>query len=272
MNQIAESPIERLAEDLYNAEQNRRPIEPLTDSFPELSLEDAYRIQRMNIDRRLEEGEKIMGHKVGLTSRAMQELFNVNEPDYGHLLDSMFHDAAVPLNLDELIDPQIEVEPAFFLGKALNGPGITAEDVLNATDYIRVCFEVIDSRIINWRIKLQDTVADNGSSSRVVLGKKKIKPRALVLDDLETTLEVDGVTVETGSTSAILGHPANGVAWLANKFAEFEISFGAGHIVLPGTCTRSVRIGGHKTVKGRIEGMGEVTMTLAGKPAVVNQS
>jgi 2-keto-4-pentenoate hydratase len=144
-------------------------------------------------------------------------------------------------------------------------------DVIAATDYIVICFEVIDSRIIDWRIKLQDTVADNGSSARVVLGANKIKPTALKLDDLETVLELDGSVVATGNTNAILGHPANGVAWLVNYVSRFGVAFEAGHVVLPGTCTRSFRIGGHRRASGRIAGLGEVSLELASVPASANR-
>jgi 2-keto-4-pentenoate hydratase len=256
---------------LSHAESRRRPTEPLTQSYPALSVPDAYRIQQANVQRRLELGERIVGHKIGLTAKAMQELFGVNEPDYGHLLDTMMHDAGTPLELAELIDPQIEVEPAFVLGKRLQGPQLGIAEVLAATDYVCVCFEVIDSRIIDWRIRLQDTVADNGSSARVVLGAKRVAPASLALDTLDTELELDGVVVETGNTRAILGHPANGIAWLANHIAEFGVSLEPGHIVLPGTCTRSVRIGGHRRAVGRIAGLGEVTLELAGEPAIPNR-
>jgi 2-keto-4-pentenoate hydratase len=198
----------------------------------------------------------------------MQELFGVDQPDYGHLFDTMMHAAATPLDLGRLIDPQIEVEPAFVLGRRLAGPDLNAADVLDATDYVCVCFEVIDSRITDWRIKLQDTVADNGSSARVVLGSMRVRPSALGLDDLDTELELDGAVVERGNTRAILGHPANGVAWLANTLAGYRIALEAGHVVLPGTCTRSVRIGGRRRVVGRIAGLGEVALDLIGAPAV----
>jgi 2-keto-4-pentenoate hydratase len=262
--------IARCAAQLSGAESSRRPTEPLTKSFPDLTVPDAYRIQQANVQHRVARGERVVGHKIGLTARAMQELFGVNEPDYGHLLDTMLHEAREPLDLGELIDPQIEVEPAFVLGKPLAGPKVGVADVLAATDYICVCFEVIDSRIIDWRIRLQDTVADNGSSARVVLGAQRVAPRSLELDTLDTELELDGVVVETGNTRAILGHPANGIAWLANRIAEFGISLEPGHIVLPGTCTRSVRLGGHRTAVGRIAGLGEVTLELAGEPAIPN--
>jgi 2-keto-4-pentenoate hydratase len=263
--------IAQCAAQLSNAESRRHPTEPLTKSYPALSVPDAYRIQQANVQRRLELGERIVGHKIGLTAKAMQELFGVNEPDYGHLLDTMMHESGTPLELAELIDPQIEVEPAFVLGKRLQGPNLGIAQVLAATDYVCVCFEVIDSRIIDWRIRLQDTVADNGSSARVVLGAKRVAPTSVALDTLDTELELDRVVVETGNTRAILGHPANGIAWLANHIAEFGVSLEPGHIVLPGTCTRSVRIGGHRRAVGRIAGLGEVTLELAGEPAIPNK-
>lgn len=260
--------VARCAADLFEAEVGRRSIAPLTDTFPNLTLEQAYRIQQANVERRLRAGQRIVGHKIGLTARAMQELFNVDQPDYGHLLDAMLLEPGRPLDLATLIDPQIEVEPAFVLGRPLIGPGLTVKDVLAATDYVCACFEVIDSRITDWRIQLQDTVADNGSSARVVLGARRVKPSVLVLDDLATELEVDGTGVEHGNTRDILGHPANGIAWLANTVAAYGISFEPGHIVLPGTCTRSVRLAGHRRVRGRIADLGELTLELDGTPAV----
>lgn len=258
------------AADLFEAERTRRPIVALTDAHADLSLADAYRIQRLNVERRLARGERIVGHKIGLTAKAMQELFKVDQPDYGHLLNTMMREAGRPLDLSELIDPQIEVEPAFVLGKRLAGPGVTIADVLAATDHIRTCFEVIDSRIIGWKIRLQDTVADNGSSARVVLGTRQTKPDELKLDDLDTELEIDSTVVERGNTCAILGHPANGIAWLANTLAGFGIVLEPGHVVLPGTCTRSVRIGGRRRVAGRIAGLGDVRLELQGAPSVTH--
>lgn len=269
-NQTGDLPLKDLADRLYRAENARRPIKPLTDDFPSLSLGDAYGIQQLNADRRIHSGQRILGHKIGLTAKTMQEKFGVSEPDYGHLFDNMFLAPGSPLNLAELIDPQIEVEPAFVLGADLAGPGVTIKDVLAATEYVCVCFEVIDSRIENWRIKLPDTVADNGSSCRVLLGTKRCDPANLILDDLQTELEIDGRVIETGNTRAILGHPASGIAWLANVLAQFDIGLKAGHIVLPGTCIRSRRIGGHREAKGRIDSLGEVTLALAGKPFAVN--
>jgi 2-keto-4-pentenoate hydratase len=263
--------ISQCAAVLYGAESSRQPIQPLTSKFPQLTVPEAYRIQQANVERRLKRGEHVVGHKIGLTARAMQQMFGVDEPDYGHLLDTMLHDERVPLDLGTLIDPQIEIEPAFVLGSRLQGPAVGVADVLAATEYVCVCFEIIDSRIIDWRVRLQDTVADNGSSARVVLGAFKADPNTLDLDNLDTELELDGVVRETGNTSAILGHPANGIAWLANRISEFGLTLEAGHVVLPGTCTRCVRIGGHVRVAGRIEGLGEVTLQLVGAPSVPNR-
>jgi 2-keto-4-pentenoate hydratase len=256
----------RIANELYRGECERRPLEPLTARFPDLTLDDAYRIQLLNIQRRVAEGERIIGHKIGLTARAMQIKFNVDTPDYGHLLDAMKLEPGTLLDMEELIDPQVEVEPAFVLGCKLGGPGATRQIVMEAIEYTCVCFEVIDSRIRDWRIKLIDTVADNGSSSRLLLGSERRNPKDLALDDLETELEIDGRVVETGNTSAILGHPADSVAWLANAVAPFGVTFEAGHIVLPGTSTRSYRLSGCKEARGRIAGLGEVVLNLGGTP------
>lgn len=261
-----------LADSLHTAEQNLHPIPPLTDRIAGLSLNDAYRIQQMNIERRIASGEILVGHKIGLTARAMQEKFGVSEPDYGQLLESMMHPGQKPLDMSSLIDPQIEIEPAFVLGRQLTGPNVTIEDVLAATDYVVVCFEVIDSRIIDWQIQLPDTVADNGSSARVILGPEKIDPYDLDLKDMETVLEVDGVIVETGNTGDILGHPATAIAWLANTIHEYGVVLEAGHVVLPGTCTACYRIGGHRSASGRIDGLGSISIKLEGQPAVENNT
>lgn len=257
---------------LRDAETSRRPIEPLTGQFPGLGIREAYGVQRVNVDYRIARGDTVVGHKIGLTARAMQELFGVDEPDYGHLLASMIHDAGRPLDMGELIEPQIEVEPAFLLGRRLVGPGVSSDDVLAATECVVTCFEVIDSRIDGWRIKLEDTVADNGSSARVVLGEQRMPVSALTRKGLETVLEVDGTVVETGNTEAILGHPANGVAWLANALAEFDVALEAGHLVLPGTCTRSYRIAGCRRVRGCISGLGDVSLELINEPAVARRA
>lgn len=269
---VADDPVQAAAALLRDAEGKRQPVAPITERFPGLPVQQAYRIQRLNVERRVAGGDRVVGHKIGLTARAMQELFAVDEPDYGHLLASMIHDATQPLDMSGLIEPQIEVEPAFLLGRPLAGPGVTREDVLAATEFVVCCFEVIDSRIAAWRIKLEDTVADNGSSARVVLGAQHMPVSVLADEGIQTVLEVDGQVVETGNTAAILGHPASGVAWLANALAEFGVALEAGHLVLPGTCTRSYRIAGCRFARGSIEGLGDVSLELTNKPTVARKA
>lgn len=257
---------------LEEAELGRRPGPALTELYPGLTLEEAYRIQQVNIGKRIAAGDRLIGHKIGLTAKAMQEMFDVRDPDYGHLLDSMLIATSKPLDLSELIDPQIEVEPAFVLARRLAGPGVSVEDVIAATDYLCVSLEVIDSRITDWRIKLADTVADNGSSARVVLGARRVPVDGLALDDLVTVLSVDGQVIETSNTREILGHPARGIAWLANAIAPFGGVLEPGHVVLPGCCTRAYRLNGRQSVTGSIAGLGEVTLRLANAPAIRKNS
>jgi 2-keto-4-pentenoate hydratase len=263
-----EDVIARCAAALADAEARCKPIAPIVDSAPTLSVADAYAIQQRNIDRRTGRGERIVGHKIGLTAKIMQEQFGVHEPDFGHLMDAMVLEPGAPLDLSELIDPQIEIEPAFVLGKPLRGSSLSVDDVLAATDYICAAFEIIDSRIIDWRIRIQDTVADNGSSARVVLGSKRIAPRSVALHDLEAVIELDGDVVARGNTGAVLGNPANGIAWLARKLGEFDVELAAGEIVLPGTCTRACRIAGHRRATGRIAALGEVVLDLENAPSL----
>jgi 2-keto-4-pentenoate hydratase len=260
-----------LATRLIDAEAARQPISPLTGDLPNLSVADAYEIQRMTAEARVTRGDVVRGHKIGLTAKVMQEYFRVSEPDYGHLFATMFVDNGLTLDLSSLIDPQIEVEPAFILKTPLKGPGVTQADVLAATEWIVPSFEIIDSRIVDWNIKLQDTIADNGSSALVVLGEERISPDNLPLDQLMTTLYLDGEAVERGHTSAILGHPAAGVAWLANAVGAHGVALEPGHVVLPGTATRSHRIATHSTARAEIEKLGMVELRFTGRPRVVKQ-
>jgi 2-keto-4-pentenoate hydratase len=259
---VTETDPDRAASALAQAERTRIPIPPLTASYSDLDVDGAYAIQLRNIRRRLAARERVRGHKVGLTAVAMQELFGVDEPDYGHLLASMFHADGAELRLDRFIDAQVEVEPAFLLGTELRGPGVTVEDVIAGTEAVVPALEIIDSRIADWTIKVEDTVADNGSSAAVVLGAEPVPLDARALDDSAVELAIDGVAVETGSTRDILGHPAIAVAWLANALARFGVALEAGHVVLPGTCARATRLRPGR-VTGAIAGVGTVEAAIA---------
>jgi 2-keto-4-pentenoate hydratase len=253
---------QRMAELLATAENTQTPIDPLTADFPGMSAEDAYAVQLLNVERRVAAGERLRGHKIGLTARAMQKKFNVDVPDYGHLFEEMFlYEQAVVL-IDELISPMVEVEPAFILGRPLRGPGVNIADVIRATDCLVASIEIIDSRIKNWNIRLADTVADNGSSARVVLAGNPVRLTDLDPRQLGAALYVNGQLVESGSSSAILGNPITAVAWLANAVGAHGVTLEEGHVVLPGTCIPAVSIKAGDVVRGSFSILGDVELSF----------
>ncbi len=227
--------VDELAAELLRAQQQCQAVDPLTERFPKLTLAQAYDIQLAIVRRRLEEGRRVAGKKIGLTSKAMQDWLGVNEPDYGHLFDDMIMLAGQPVDTSRLLEPRCEGEIAFLLGQDLAGPGVTVADVLTATRAVTPALEIVDSRIRNWQLKIQDTVADNGSSALVVLGDKLTPVNDLDLRLVGMVLEKNGEVVDTGAGAAALGHPAAAVAWLANKLSEFGISLQAGEVILSGS-------------------------------------
>ena len=250
--------LEQIAELLIRAEDERRPVPPLTETEPGFDVAAAYRVQSLVWKQRLDAGRKPVGHKVGLTSQAMQRQLGVSEPDYGRLHDGMA--VREILDLDELIQARIEPEIAFILGADLEGPDVTAEQVLHATSGIAPALEIIDSRIESWRIKLPDTVADNASSARFAVGAEvPIDGRDLA--DLEATLLVDGAPVGSGRGEAVLGNPCAAVAWLANTLAGYGERLSAGEVVLPGAMCASVVLQPGTTVVGRFDRLGEVRVS-----------
>ena len=232
---------------LWKAENNKQAIEPITETYPQLEVDHAYEIQLINIKRKLTTGRVVQGHKVGLSSKAMQKMMNVNEPDYGHLLDDFFHKNRSKINLKNYLTPRVEVEIAYILGKALPAPGCTVEDVLNSTEYIQPAIELIDSRIKNWNIKLVDTIADNASSAGVILGGKKTNPTLCSPRLIGANLTKNGEIIDTGAMCGVLNDPTIAVAWLANKVQQFGVALEAGHVILPGSCTKAfdVKTGDH---------------------------
>jgi 2-keto-4-pentenoate hydratase len=247
---------------LWAAERDRAPIEPLTATFPGIDAVDAYEVQLRNIRRQRAGGAGVYGHKVGLSSPVMQQMMGVDEPDYGHLLDTMVltEDVAVPTG--RYCYPRIEVEIAYVLGDTLPGEGCTEADVLAATEYLAPSFELIDSRIADWRIGLADTIADNASSAGVVLGAARVRPADLDPADIEAVLFADGTEVARGNTSAVLGNPTTAVAWLARTVAGFGVQLEAGHVILPGSCTRAFDVRAGSTFRAEFAGLGDVTLTF----------
>ncbi len=226
-----------IAKRLYEAEKNCIQIEAPTKEYTDFKVEDAYQIQLINVAKRIEQGEKVIGMKVGLTSKGMQNLLKVNEPDYGHLTDKMLLREGEICHFDDLIQPKVEGELAFCLKKTLKGPGVTIADVYNATDWVVPAIEIVDSRVKDWKISLCDTIADNGSSAKLVLGSKMTPISEVDMRLTGMTLEKNGELVNSGTLAEVLGNPAAAVAWLANKLSQFNIDLKEGSIVLAGALT-----------------------------------
>jgi 2-keto-4-pentenoate hydratase len=255
------------AELLRAAERDRAPIGPLTETFPGIDVVDAYEIQLANIRRRLAAGARIRGHKVGLSSPVMQQMMGVDEPDYGHLLDSMVLAQDTPIPAGAYCYPRIEVEIGYVLGAPLPGAGCTEANVLAATEYIVPSLELIDSRITDWRIQLADTIADNASSAGVILGDARLTPAELAaagvdLANIDAVLYQGDTEIARGNTSAVLGNPTACVAWLARKVADFGVKLEAGHLIIPGSCTRAIDARPGDTFRAEFAGLGTVTASF----------
>lgn len=245
---------------LAEAESTRTPIDPLTSMWPHIDVVDAYEIQLINMRDRIDAGAIVKGHKVGLSSRAMQQMMGVDEPDYGHLLDDMFTFEGDSIDTARYCFPRVEVEVGFILGEALPGPGCTVADVLRATEYVVPAIEIIDSRITDWKIKLPDTIADNASSAGVVLGGNAVPISEVDVRLLGANLRLNGELVDTGAAGAVLGNPATAVAWLARKVHSFGVQLEAGHVVLPGSCTRAHDVVPGTVVDVEFEALGRVSV------------
>jgi len=229
-----------LAAALADAERSRVPITPLTAAHPDIDVVDAYEIQLINIRARLDDGARVIGHKVGLSSEAMQKMMGVDEPDYGHLLADMEVFEDVPVDTSRFLFPRVEVEVGFILAEDLPGAGCTEDDVLAATAAYAPSIELIDTRIRDWKIALCDTIADNASSAGYVLGRERVSPKDIDITGIDAVLTRNGEVVAEGRSDAVLGNPVTAVAWLARKVDSFGVRLRAGDIVLPGSCTRAI--------------------------------
>lgn len=228
--------IERYGDELYDALCARQTVAPLTTREPDITVEDAYWISKRMVDRRLTAGERIIGKKIGVTSPAVQNMLGVHQPDFGFLTDQMQCAPGEPMAISErLIQPKAEGEIAFVLRSDLIGPSVTAEQVLDATESIYPCFEIVDSRITDWKIKIQDTVADNASCGLFVLGPEPVDPRGVDLVTCGMVVEKNGRIISTGAGAAVQGSPLNAVAWLANTLGQFDIPLKAGEVILSGS-------------------------------------
>lgn len=261
-----EETVEEIATRLWSAQLSKESCAAPSEEWPQLSVETAYEVQRQIIDWRREKGglhgnsARPVGRKIGLTSPAVQEWLNVSEPDFGVLLDDMVVSDSMVASMSVLLQPRAEAEVAFVLKEELCGPGVTSADVVRATDFVLPAIEIIDSRIADWNITYEDTIADNASSGLFVLGNQ---PRKLIDVDLRLagmSLRKNGKIVSTGAGAACLGHPVNAVVWLANKLAEFGQKLSPGEVILSGALGPVTEVGCGDWLRAEISGLGSVSV------------
>jgi 2-oxopent-4-enoate/cis-2-oxohex-4-enoate hydratase len=252
--------IEQLGTELYQALVDAKTVKPLTERHPDISIEDAYQIQKQLMKLRLAAGERVIGKKIGVTSKAVMNMLGVYQPDFGYLTDGMVYNEGQAIPMSRLIQPKAEGEIAFVLKKTLKGPGISSADVLAATEGVMACFEIVDSRIQDWKIKIQDTVADNASCGVFVLGDRLVDPRDVDLNTCGMVLEKNGDIVATGAGAAALGAPANAVAWLANTLGRLGIALEAGEVVMSGSLAIMVPVAAGDNLRVTIGGIGSCSV------------
>jgi 2-keto-4-pentenoate hydratase len=256
---MANPNIEKFADMLYGAEASRAAVRALTDADPSFTVADAYAVQMRNVRRWADSGRAISGKKIGLTSKVMQEQLGVDEPDYGHLFCDMDCSGDGRIPTGELLQPKIEAEIAFVLKGDLSGGRVTADDVLDATEYVVGAFEIVDSRIKDWKLKLADTVADNASSGRYVLGKGRVSPRSVDLAAIAMQIFKNGEMAGEAISSAVLGNPSYSVAWLSNKLWGYGVTLKKGEVVLSGALSAAPAASAGDAFEARFSLLGGVT-------------
>lgn len=250
---------------LFEARRTRSTIAPLTDAHPDMTVAEAYTIQRGLVERILDsEGGGIVGYKLGLTSKPMQEMLGVHEPDYGPVLSSMVFDDGVTLDLDDYIQPKVEAEILLVLGEPLRGPDVTTSQAAGAIAGAVAAIEMVDSRIADWQIKLADTISDLASSAATVKGGRVVPidfdPRLTGM-----TITKNGETMATGAGAAALGNPVYAVAWLANTLAAFDITLEAGQFIMTGSLHAAFDVSAGDVVTAEFDRLGSVTMRFSGE-------
>ena len=252
--------IQHYGDELYQALLSRQTVAPLTDREPDITIADAYQIQLRMIQRRLDAGEVVIGKKIGVTSKVVMDMLKVNQPDFGYLLSGMVFNEGEPVNTSKLIAPRAEAEVAFMLNRDLTGPGVTAADVIRATDCVMPCFEIVDSRIQDRKIKIQDTVADNASCGVLTLGGTRRSPRQLDLALAGMVLEKNGEIISTSTGASVQGSPVNAVAWLANTLGRLGISLKAGDLILSGSQSPLVPVKAGDSLHCSVGGLGSTSV------------
>lgn len=238
--------INAIARDFYDAERERRQVKAPSLLYPEITMADAYAIQRNWVNIKIAQGNPLKGYKIGLTSRAMQMAVGINEPDHGVLLEDMFFESGVLIPIERFIAPRLEVELAFILKKRLKGPNVTLFDVLDATRYVMPALEIIDSRSFmkdpdtGYTRKVFDTISDNAANAGIVMGGRPVHVNEFDLRWVSAILSQNGVIEETGVAAGVLNHPANGIVWLANRLAKYDVALEEGQVILSGSFTRPI--------------------------------
>lgn len=256
------------AEHLVEAYSTGEPIEPLTGKYPEMTVADSYAIQQIQVREWVDAGARVQGHKVGLTSLAMQRQIGVDQPDYGVLLDNMFLSEHAPIQIGQFLQPRVEPEVAFVLKAPLRGPGVTVADAAAAVNFILPALEIIDSRIADWRITFRDTVADNASSGGLTLGTQPVDLSTVDLRLTGCVLHRNGNVAATGAGGAVLGSPLISLVWLANTLGPLGVSLEPGHVVLPGSVTAAIPVASGDVVTAKFAGIGSVSARFAGEGAL----
>lgn len=250
--------LEGVAERLWAAYTGNCVIEPPTAELPDMTLDEAYAVQLLTVQAAEAAGRRVVGKKIGLTSKAMQDYFGIDTPDYGHLYDAMIWGQDEPISLRRLYKPKIETELAFVLVEDLIGPGVTLPDVIRASAGVMASFEIIDSRIRDWRIKVVDSVADNASAAGITLGAQLVPLGGVDLRHTGMVLEKNGVIVETAAGAAVMGNPALAVAWLANKLGQYGVALKKGEIILSGSLTKALDVAAGDVFTAHFGGVGPV--------------
>ncbi|HEX2891746.1 2-oxopent-4-enoate hydratase [Vineibacter terrae] len=252
--------IERYGDELYQALVERTAVTPLTEREAGITIEDAYAIQLRMVQRRLATGETVIGKKIGVTSKVVMDMLGVDQPDFGQMTSGMVFNEGEPVDTATLIAPKAEAEVAFMLKSDLRGPGVTAADVLRATDCVMPCFEIVDSRIRDWKIKIQDTVADNASCGVLTLGGVRKSPHTLDLALAGMVLEKNGEVVSTSAGAAVQGSPVNAVAWLANTLGRLGIGLKAGELILSGSQSPMLAVKAGDSLLCSVGGLGSTSV------------
>ncbi|BBZ77111.1 2-oxo-hepta-3-ene-1,7-dioic acid hydratase [Mycolicibacterium anyangense] len=261
-----------LAQRLHSAERSRTPIRQLSLDYPEMTVDDAYAVQRELVALKIADGRVAKGHKIGLTSKVMQRAVSIDEPDYGVLFDDMFFDAGGHVPVDRFIRPRIEVELAFILGEPITGPDTTVFDVLRATEYVVPALEILDARVqmsdpeTGHLRTIVDTIADNAANAGLVLGGRVVRPMDVDLRWVAALLMRNGTVEESGVAAAVLNHPANGVAWLANRLAPHGDTLSQGEVILSGSFTKPVFAEPGDTFVADYGSLGTVSVTFDREP------